>query len=139
MIAAVLLALPAVDAIAAEPACVSNYKVEGGFIAGRRFTTSDLVKDVTPEAAFKRIYMEGTKSGLTVAQSDNDMGIIQFQQLNAGVTSSGAQVNVPWNVAIEAKDGGSLITVSKNTPGGYATSEDFQKKSMCAVIDAARP
>ncbi len=126
------------SAVAADPACKVNYKQEGSFFAGRRFSTFDVVADVAPAVAFKRIYAEGVKSGLTVASSDKEMGIISFQQLNAGVTNSGTQVNVPWNVTIEAEGKGSKITVSKTTPGGYATSQDFQQTSMCAVIDAAR-
>lgn len=130
--------LCAANALAADPPCITNYKEEGSFFAGRRFTTTDIVPGVKPDVAFKRIYIEGTKSGLTVAQSDKDIGILNFQQLNAGVTNTGAQVNLPWNVTIEEEGDGSRITVAKTTPGGYATSEDFQKKSMCGVIDAAR-
>lgn len=139
VLAAVLAAGATVaPATAAEQACKVNYKQEGSFFAGRRFSTWDVVVDVAPAVAFKRIYTEGVKSGLTVASSDKEMGIISFQQLNAGVTSSGTQVNVPWNVTIEAEGKGSKITVSKTTPGGYSTSQDFQQTSMCAVIDAAR-
>lgn len=130
--------LAAGGASAADQPCIANYKQEGSFFAGRRFTTFDVVPGVKPDVAFKRIYLEGTKSGLTVAQSDKDIGVITFQQLNAGVTNSGQQVNIPWNVTIEESGGGSRITVAKTTPGGYATSEDFQQKSMCGVIDAAR-
>jgi hypothetical protein len=54
------------------------------------------------------------------------------------VTDTGQQVDLPWNVTVEEEGAGSKITVSKTTPGGYATSKDFQIKSMCAVIDAAR-
>ncbi len=42
-------------------------------------------------------------------------------------------------VLVEADGKGSKITVTKLTPPGYATGEDFQRKSMCAVIEAAAP
>ncbi len=138
MLAIALGPLLATDVRAADPPCIANYKVEGSFFGGRRFSSHDVVPGVKPDVAFKRIYQEGVKSGLTVAQSEKDMGIIQFQQMNAGVTNTGTQVNVPWNVTIEEEGGGSKVTVTKTTPGGYATSEDFQQKSMCGVIDAAR-
>ena len=123
---------------AATPPCELNYEQEGNFFGGRRFSTWDVVADVPPATALKRITIEGVKSGLTVAHSDQDLGILTFQQANAGVTNTGQQVNLPWNVTIESTQPGLKITVSKTTPGGYATSEDFQIASMCAVIDAAR-
>lgn len=133
---ALLLAMGAAQA--AEPACQTNFKQEGSFFAGRRFSTNDLVPGVAPAVAFKRIYTEGIKSGLTVGSSDKDIGVIAFVQKNGGVTSNGQNVDLPWNVSIDAEGDGSRISVTKSTPGGYATSQDFQIKSMCAVIDAAR-
>jgi hypothetical protein len=132
------LSIPVGDVLAARPACELNYKQEGGFLIGRRFTTWDVVADVRTPDAFKRIYVEGVKSGLKVANSDKEMGLLSFEQSNAGVTDTGQQVDLPWNVTVEEEGAGSKITVSKTTPGGYATSKDFQIKSMCAVIDAAR-
>ena len=60
---AVLLAM-AGTATAADPACKTNFKQEGKFMTGRSFTTWDVVQGVSVSAAFKRIYMEGTKAGL---------------------------------------------------------------------------
>lgn len=122
----------------AKAPCEINYTQEGSFLMGRRFSTWDAVPTATPEVAFKRIYLEGVKSGLKVAHSDKDIGILSFEQSNAGVTNTGQQVNLPWNVTIEADGTGSKVSVSKTTPGGYATSQEFQITSMCAVIDAAR-
>lgn len=42
------------------------------------------------------------KSGLEVANSDKDMGMLSFEQ---NTTSNGAQVSLMWNVAIEAEGG----------------------------------
>jgi hypothetical protein len=125
-------------ALADDKPCQKNYVQEGSFLAGRRFSSWDVVPAVSVEQAYRRIYAEGVKSGLTVASADEDIGVISFAQANAGVTNTGAQVSVPWNVTLEDADGGVKVTVVKTTPGGYATSEDFQITSMCAVIDAAR-
>jgi hypothetical protein len=134
-----LVAILALTNVAvAKPGCEINYTQEGSFLMGRRFSTWDSVPTATPEAAFKRIYIEGTKSGLKVSHSDKDVGILSFEQSNAGVTNTGQHVNLPWNVTIESEGAGSKVSVSKTTPGGYATSEEFQIKSMSAVIDAAR-
>lgn len=133
-----ILLMPGVDALAAKPPCEVHYQQSGSFIAGRQFTTWDVVTDVPVAVAVKRIALEGVKSGLTVAHSDIDLGILAFSQANGGVTNTGQQVNLPWNVTMEAEGSGSKVTVSKTTPGGYATSQDFQMASMCAVIDAAR-
>ncbi len=132
------LLVPGVDAFAAKPPCEDHYQQNGSFIAGRQFSTWDIVTDVPVSVAAKRITLEGVKAGLSVAHSDIDLGILAFSQANAGVTDTGQQVNLPWNVTMEAEGSGSKITVSKTTPGGYSTSQDFQIASMCAVIDAAR-
>ncbi|MFZ5637422.1 MAG: hypothetical protein ACOY82_12660 [Pseudomonadota bacterium] len=118
--------------------CETNYTQEGKFMTGRRFSTWDVVPGVSLATAFKRISSEGTKSGLQIASSDQKTGTISFMQQNGGQILGGGSVNLPWNVAIEAQGKDVKITVTKTTPGGYNTSADFQKESMCAVIDAAR-
>ena len=134
----VLLAM-AGTAVAADPACKTNFRQEGKYLAGRSFTTWDVVPGVSVSTAFKRIYTEGTKSGLRVASSDEKVGVISFEQPNGGVDLAGVKATLPWNVVIEAQGKKDVkITVTKTTPGGYATSQDFQITSMCAVIDAAR-
>ncbi len=126
-------------AAAGQSNCTANYKQEGGYIMGRRFSTWDVVPGVTPAVAYKRIYMEGVKSGLKVSSSDEKMGAIVFEQMNAGSSfGSDQMLNIPWNVFIEAEGKGVKISVTKSTPPSYATSKDFQMKSMCAVIDAVR-
>ncbi|TXH66221.1 MAG: hypothetical protein E6Q88_12370 [Lysobacteraceae bacterium] len=136
-VACVLLVSSLTVAAGDKPPCKTNFKQEGGFMGGRTFTTWDVVP-VAPAVAFKRIHLEGVKSGLQVGSSDKESGTIVFSQVNAGVVANGAQVSVPWNVLIEPEGKGSKITVTKSTPGGFSTSKDFQMTSMCAVIDAAR-
>lgn len=126
-------------ALAADPACKTNFKQEGKFITGRTFTTWDVVPGVSVATAYKRIYSEGTKSGLRVASSDQTAGVISFEQPNGGVDLTGAKATLPWNVVIEPEGKKDVrITVTKTTPGGFSTSTDFQITSMCAVIDAGR-
>lgn len=126
------------DALAAQAPCEVHFTEEGSFLMGRRFATHDIVPAVNAMDAFRRISVEGVKSGLKLANANKDLGILSFEQANAGVTNTGQQVNLAWNVTIEEAQGGTKVTVSKTTPGGYATSTDFQIRSMCAVIDAAR-
>ena len=127
------------NAFAQDAPCKTHFTQEGSFIAGRRFLTWDVVPGVSLADAYKRIHLEGVKSGLKVIHGDKESGTISFEQSNAGVTNTGIQVDLPWNVTLEESAGGIRISVSKTTPGGYATSQDFQIESMCAVIDAARP
>lgn len=133
-----LLAL-AGDSLAADAACKINFIQEGTFMGGRRFSTWDVLPEVTFAEAYNRIQVEGVKSGLKVVHGDREIGTLSFEQTNAGVTNTGLQVDLPWNVTIEEAADAIRISVSKTTPGGYATSKDFQIESMCAVIDAARP
>jgi hypothetical protein len=135
---------PVEPAPAAAPAaggagdCVANYKQEGNYIGGRRFSTSGFVPNVTTSVAYKRIYQEGVKSGLKLVSGDEKMGAIQFDQPNAGSSwGSTDQVSITWSVFIEAEGKGVKVSISKITPPAYATGKDFQMKSMCAVVDAA--
>ena len=118
--------------------CEVNYTQEGKFMSGRRFSTWDVVPGVSLATAFKRIQTEGVKAGLQVTASDAKNGMLSFTQPSAGAVLGGGTVNLPWNVVIEAQGKDVKITVTKTTPGGYNTSADFQKASMCGVIDAAR-
>lgn len=139
MVAALVL-LVAAPAFAQDKACETNYKQEGGFMSGRRFSTFETLPDVKPDVAYKRIYQGGVKSGLTVALADKEMGVINFQQSGAGTTfgGNGQSVSIPWNVSIEEDGAGSRITVTKTTPPSYPTSADAQKTMMCGVVDEAR-
>ena len=133
-----LLAL-AGSAMAADPACKTNFKQQGKYMTGRSFTTWETVPGVSVSTAFKRIYAEGTKSGLRVVSSDEKSGVISFEQPNGGVDLGGAKATLPWNVVIEPQGKKEVkITVTKTTPAGFSTSTDFQITSMCAVIDSAR-
>lgn len=132
---ALVLAVTAFPAAAQDtPACKANFNQEGSFFAGRRFTTSATIPSA-PADAFKKIYAEGVKSGLKVASSEKDMGIINFEQ---NTLLDGKQITLPWNVVIEADGKGSKVSVTKTTPPTQATSQEFQITSMCAVIDAGR-
>jgi hypothetical protein len=119
--------------------CVTNYSQQGSFMSGRTFNTWDIVQGVSVSTAFKRIYSEGVKSGLKVSSSDEKIGSIIFEQANAGSTF-GAQtmVNLPWNVLIEPQGKNVKVSVTKTTPASLSATKEFQMKSMCAVIDAAR-
>jgi hypothetical protein len=138
ILATTMLFAIAGTAVAADPACKTNFKQEGKFMTGRSFTTWDTVPGVSVSTAYKRIYAEGTKSGLRVESSDEKAGVISFEQPNGGVDFTGAKATLPWNVVIEPQGKNVKITVTKTTPGGFSTSTDFQITSMCAVIDAAR-
>lgn len=115
-----------------KPQCETNYKKEGNFFSGRRFTTWGVVGK-PPADAFKLIYQEAVKSGLKVINADKDMGVLSLEQAEQ---LDGKEVSLPWNVLVEASGTGSKVTVTKTTPSGYATGEDYQIKSMCSVIDA---
>ncbi|MFI8719107.1 hypothetical protein ACIGHF_14660 [Stenotrophomonas sp. NPDC077464] len=111
-----------------------NYKQVGSYFAGRTFTSWDVVP-VSAEVAYKRIKIEGVKSGLTLRSEDKESGLLMFEQNTQG---SKGQVTLPWNVAITPQGANaSKVEVTKLTPGGYMTGEKFQRESTCAVINAA--
>jgi hypothetical protein len=138
VIAMTMLLAMAGTAVAADPGCKTNFKQQGKFMTGRMFTTWDVVPGVTVSAAFKRIYMDGTKSGLRVVSSDEKVGAIAFEQSNGGVDLGGAKAALPWNVVIEQQGKDVKISVTKTTPPSFPTGTEYQMTSMCAVIDSAR-
>lgn len=121
------------SAFAAQP-CETNYKQEGNYFNGRRFTTWEEVS-TPPAEAYRLIYADAVKSGLKIANADKEMGLISAEQ---NQSLGGSQVSLPWNIAIEAAGKGSKISVTKTTPSGYATDKDYQLRSMCSVIATAR-
>lgn len=127
---ALMLTVSSSYAAAAEQ-CEANFKQEGSFFAGRRFSTWADVPAVSPAIAYKRIYVDVLKSGLKVTSADKEMGLIAAEQ-NEVLNNS--PISLPWNIVIEQSGKGSKISVTKATPPTYATSQDFQIKSMCSVI-----
>ena len=121
------------SAAAAKPQCEANYTQEGGFIAGRTFNTWGDV-GVPAATAYKRIYAGMMKSGLKIASSDKELGMLTGEQ---HVTVQGKPTSLPLNVIVEEAGAGAKITVTKTTPSGYATSREFQVQSLCAVIGFA--
>lgn len=127
---ALMLTVSSSHAFAAKQ-CETNFKQEGSFFAGRRFSTSGDVP-VSPAIAYKRIYVDLLKSGLKVTNSEKEMGLISAEQ-NEVLNNS--PVLLPWNVVIEQSGKGSKISVTKTTPPTYATSQDYQIKAMCSIIE----
>ena len=119
----------------AKPGCEANYKQEGSFFGGRRFSTSDVLAGVGRDDAFRRIYAELVKSGFKVGTSDKEMGMLTTEYV---ATHNNASIALPLNVVIEPAGTDIKVTVNKTTPGGYATSQEFQIRQMCEVIAAAR-
>ena len=133
-LAAALLAATG-PALAETRACEANYQQSGNLVMGRQFSTWEILADVKPGEAFRRIQADGLKSGLRVGASDRESGVLSFEQT---VTHRGMPANLPWNIVITAAGKGSKISVSKSTPGGYASSKESQMQSMCMVIGSAR-
>jgi len=121
------------DAGPARRQCEANYTQEGGFIAGRTFSSWGDVA-VPADVAYKRIYMEMMKAGLKIASSDKDLGMLTGEQ---HVTVQGKPTALPVNVVIEESGAGSKVTVTKTTPSGYATSKGYQIEYLCQLIDTA--
>ncbi len=127
---ALMLSLSSSHAFAAKQ-CESNFKQEGSFFAGRRFSTWGDVP-VSPAIAYKRIYVDALKSGLKVTSAEKEMGLISAEQSEM---LNNSPVSLPWNIVIEQSGKGSKISVTKTTPPTYATSQDYQIRAMCSIID----
>ena len=123
------------DTGATKPGCEVNYKQEGSFLGGRRFSTSDVLAGVGKDDAFRRIYAELVKSGFKVGTSDKEMGTLTTEYV---ATHNNTSIALPLNVVIEPAGTDIKVTVNKTTPGGYATSREFQIRQMCEVIAAAK-
>ena len=133
-----LMAASSVTSAESESKCGVNYKQTGSFNTGQQFSTWVIIHDVSPEAAFERIYSKGAKGGLRATKSDKVMGIIEFDQANAGRDLQGDVVSVLWNVSFVRDGDGVKISVTKTAPAEYVTSKSFQMQTMCQAIDSAR-
>ncbi len=127
---ALMLSLSSSYAVAAQQ-CETNFKQEGSFFAGRRFSTWGDVP-VSPAIAYKRIYVDALKSGLKVTSAEKEMGLISAEQSEM---LNNSPVSLPWNIVIEQSGKGSKISVTKTTPPTYATSQDYQIRAMCSIIE----
>ncbi|GAB3381382.1 hypothetical protein GCM10027432_08830 [Lysobacter fragariae] len=134
MLLGLLAVMGVANADTGKPGCQANYKQEGSFFGGRSFSTFDVLPGVSRDVAFKRVYTELMKSGFKVTSSDKGMGVLTAEYV---ATHNGGSVSLPVNVVIEPEGKSVKVNISKTTPGGYATSEDFQIKQMCAIIDTA--
>ena len=121
------------DAGPARRQCEANYSQEGGFIAGRTFSSWGEVA-VPMGTAYKRIYMEMMKAGLKISSSDKELGMLTGEQ---HVTVQGRPTALPVNVVIEEAGAGAKVTVTKTTPSGYATSKGYQIEYLCQLIETA--
>jgi hypothetical protein len=69
--------------------------------------------------------LDDPKQALRAASSDENAGVIAFEQPNGGVDLSGSKANLPWNLAIEPQGKSVRITVTKTPPGWLSRQHRF--------------
>jgi len=124
------LVLGAGAAQAAE--CEDNFRTDGNFFSGRRYTTSQTF-EAAPEAVFRRAYAALTQEGWVIRSSDRDMLAISA----ATEVSFGDGKSAPLNVLVEPTATGSRVSMTFTISGGLVASNP--RGNMCELMAKFAP
>ena len=130
-----VVAAPAAIADSADTSgtCESHFTAEGGFLAGKKFSTWADIPGVSKNEAYARIYAALGKDGWNITSGDKESGVISA---NASV-SFGKGSTAPLTIVVESAGSGSKATATFHIGGGQTTKQDGVKTNMCKYIAAA--
>jgi len=112
--------------------CVKNFKKEGSFFSGYRFSTFAMVPNVSKSKAFDILATKLAQGGWQVVSSNKDAGIISASQ---GVNSPQVKT-VPLNITVEEAKSGAQVTLVLQLGHGLVASSSTVEKQFCEFIDA---
>ncbi|MCE4072547.1 MULTISPECIES: hypothetical protein [Pseudomonas] len=112
--------------------CEDNFNTEGGFIAGKTFT-SNVQLDMPYAKVFDRAQKTLVKEGFTIQTADEKSGTISAYQ---GVILSSR--NAPLNIVVEKAGSGSKVSYVFVTLGGMYTTEGAVRDGFCRFTDGIR-
>lgn len=112
--------------------CEDNFNTEGGFIAGKTFT-SNVQLDIPVATAFDRAQKTLAKEGFSIQSADAKSGTISAYQ---GVIMSSR--TAPMNIVVEKQGKGSKVSYTFVTAGGMYTTEGVVRDGFCRITDGIR-
>ena len=126
----VLSALPTQHALGGDnDPCVKNFKVKGGFLTGKTYSTWQEFPQIPRMTAFKRAYAYVIKDGWTITQADKDLGVVSGSK---AVGSSSETLNV----LIEDLQKGCKVTLTHMIPPGAAAGKAELQGLFCGLLEA---
>ncbi|WP_447750176.1 hypothetical protein [Pseudomonas nicosulfuronedens] len=112
--------------------CEDNFNTEGGFIAGKTFT-SNVPLDMPADKAFDKAQKTLVKEGFSIQSADEKSGTISAYQ---GVIMSSR--TAPMNIVVEKAGKGSRVSYVFVTLGGMYTTEGAVREGFCRITDGIR-
>jgi len=113
-------------------ACAQNFTYDGSFWKGRKYKTNVIMKKVSKKTAMTRASRYLLKDGWTIANSNNELGIISASQ----TVSFGQGKTVPLNISIEPKKTGIKVDITFATSGGVTAPLESIVSQFCSVVEA---
>ena len=112
--------------------CEDNFRTDGSFFSGRRYTTHQTFQ-APPEAVFRRAYAALTQDGWVIRSSDRDMMAISA----ATEASFGDGKSAPLNVLVEPTQNGSRVSLTFSISGGLVASNP--QGNICELMAKFAP
>lgn len=112
--------------------CEDNFNTEGGFIAGKTFT-SNVQLDMSADKAFDKAQKTLVKEGFSIQSADEKSGTISAYQ---GVIMSSR--TAPMNIVVEKSGSGSKVSYVFVTLGGMYTTDGAVREGFCRITDGIR-
>lgn len=131
-LASAALGLVASGAMAAEP-CMENFKSEGNFLSGKKYSTWAVVSGVSQDHAFQKAVAFTVANGFTVTSASKDAGVISAAQ----TVSYGQGKTVPLGIVLQPDGGNLRISMNYATSGGVMSPDDAIKRHFCMTIASA--
>lgn len=117
----------------ANDPCIKNFKREGGFVTGYKFSSFAEVSGRSKGQVFDQLIAYMAKEGWAIVSSNKDAGVISGAQ---GVIGSGRIV--PINTVIEQSRDTVRVSLTFHIGSGMVAPAKGVQKGFCALIDAAQ-
>ncbi|HRO32842.1 MAG TPA: hypothetical protein PLQ03_05450 [Brevundimonas sp.] len=112
--------------------CEANFRSEGSFFSGRRYTTSQTFP-APAEAVYRRAYAAMVQEGWAIRSSDREMMVISATT----EVSFGSGKTAPLNIIVEPTGDGSRVSMTFSISGGLSASDP--RGNMCSLMAKFTP
>jgi hypothetical protein len=112
-------------------ACATNFKTEGGFFSGTKFSSFQEFPKKTVPGAFDSLLSAVAVSGYQIVSSNKDSGLISANQ----TVSYGKGKTVPLNVFVKKSEtSGVRVEIVTNLSGGVSASAESVQTEFCKLL-----
>jgi hypothetical protein len=111
--------------------CAQNLTIAGNLITGQMFKTHQSIPGVTKSQAIERAAKAVALAGMSVVNSDKDLGIISASK---GVVM-GEGSTAPMNITVESTNTGVDVGIALSIEPGQFTSSEQVKNVFCKIME----